>query len=39
MSIPFGYPRQPDLRYSEEFAKVAGEVSDLLRDVPQRPAR
>ena len=39
VSIPFGYPRQPDMRYSEEFAKVAGEVSDLLRDVPQRPAR
>ena len=39
VSVPFGYPRQPDLRYSEEFAKVAGEVSDLLRDVPRRPAR
>ena len=39
VSIPFGYPRQPDLRYTEEFAKVAGEVSDLLRDVPRRPAR
>jgi NitT/TauT family transport system ATP-binding protein len=37
VSIPFGYPRQPDMRYSEEFAKVAGEVSDLLRDVPRRP--
>ena len=39
VSVPFGYPRQPDMRYSEEFAKVAGEVSDLLRDVPRRPAR
>ena len=39
VSIPFGYPRQPNLRYTEEFAKVAGEVSDLLRDVPRRPAR
>jgi NitT/TauT family transport system ATP-binding protein len=39
VSVPFGYPRQPDLRYTEEFAKVAGEVSDLLRDVPRRPAR
>jgi len=38
VSIPFAYPRQPDLRYTEEFAKVAGEVSDLLRDVPRRPA-
>jgi NitT/TauT family transport system ATP-binding protein len=37
VSIPFGYPRQPDLRYTEEFGKVAGEVSDLLRDVPRRP--
>ena len=32
VSIPFGYPRQPELRYSEEFGKVAGEVSDLLRN-------
>jgi NitT/TauT family transport system ATP-binding protein len=37
VSVPFGYPRQPDLRYTEEFSKVAGEVSDLLRDVPRRP--
>ncbi len=37
--IPFPYPREPELRYSEEFAKVAGEVSDLLRDVPRGPAR
>jgi NitT/TauT family transport system ATP-binding protein len=33
--VPFDYPRDPDLRYSEEFGKVAGEVSDLLRDVPR----
>jgi NitT/TauT family transport system ATP-binding protein len=39
VSVPFGYPREPELRYSEEFGKVAGEVSDLLRDVPRRPAR
>jgi NitT/TauT family transport system ATP-binding protein len=32
--VPFPYPRAPELRYSEDFAKVAGEVSDLLRDVP-----
>ena len=38
VSVPFGYPRDPELRYSEEFGKVAGEVSDLLRDVPRRPA-
>jgi NitT/TauT family transport system ATP-binding protein len=36
--VPFGYPRRPDLRYSEEFGKVAAEVSDLLRDVPRDPA-
>ena len=36
--IPFPYPRTPELRYTEEFGKVAGEVSDLLRDVPRRPA-
>jgi NitT/TauT family transport system ATP-binding protein len=36
--VPFGYPRRPELRYSEEFGKVAGEVSDLLRDVPRWPA-
>jgi NitT/TauT family transport system ATP-binding protein len=38
VAVPFGYPRDPELRYSEEFGKVAGEVSDLLRDVPRRPA-
>ena len=38
VSIPFPYPRTPELRYTEEFGKVAGEVSDLLRDVPRRPA-
>ena len=36
VAVPFGYPRQPELRYSEEFGKVAGEVSDLLRDLPRR---
>jgi NitT/TauT family transport system ATP-binding protein len=34
--VPFGYPRAEDLRYSEDFGKVAGEVSDLLREVPRR---
>ena len=29
--VPFDYPRAPELRYSEDFAKVAGEVSHLLR--------
>ena len=36
VAVPFGYPRLPELRYTEEFGKVAGEVSDLLRDVPRR---
>jgi NitT/TauT family transport system ATP-binding protein len=36
--VPFGYPRQPDLRYTEEFGAVAGTVSRLLRDVPLLPA-
>jgi NitT/TauT family transport system ATP-binding protein len=36
VSVPFGYPREPELRYTEEFGKVAGAVSDLLRDVPAR---
>jgi NitT/TauT family transport system ATP-binding protein len=31
VAVPFGYPRSPELRYSEDFAKVAGEVSHLLR--------
>jgi NitT/TauT family transport system ATP-binding protein len=39
VAVPFGYPRRPELRYSEEFGKVAGEVSDLLRDVPRPRAR
>ena len=45
VSVPFGYPREPELRYSDEFGKVAGEVSDLLREraaaagpVTERPA-
>jgi len=29
--VPFDYPRRPELRYSEDFSKVAGEVSELLR--------
>jgi NitT/TauT family transport system ATP-binding protein len=35
--VPFDYPRRPELRYAEDFGKVAGEVSDLLRDVPHGP--
>jgi NitT/TauT family transport system ATP-binding protein len=33
--VPFAYPRTPSLRYEEEFGKVAGAVSDLLREVPR----
>jgi NitT/TauT family transport system ATP-binding protein len=30
-SVPFGYPRHPDLRFEPEFAKLSGEVSHALR--------
>ena len=30
--IPFDYPRQPDLRFDPEFARLCGEVSHALRD-------
>jgi len=29
--VPFGYPRQPQLRFDPEFAKLSGEVSLALR--------
>ncbi len=29
--IPFSYPRGPEVRFSAEFAKIAGEVSKALR--------
>jgi NitT/TauT family transport system ATP-binding protein len=31
VASPFGYPRHPELRYSDDFGKVAAAVSDLLR--------
>jgi NitT/TauT family transport system ATP-binding protein len=31
-AVPFDYPRQPQLRFSEEFAHVAAKVSQSLRD-------
>jgi NitT/TauT family transport system ATP-binding protein len=31
--IPFGYPRPPEIRYSREFADLAGRVSAALREV------
>jgi NitT/TauT family transport system ATP-binding protein len=30
--VPFDYPRSPELRYSVEFAKVAGLVSSALKE-------
>ncbi len=29
--VPFGYPRNPDLRFEPEFGRLAGEVSHALR--------
>ena len=29
--IPFGYPRQPELRFEPEFAELCGEISAALR--------
>ena len=29
--VPFSYPRQPELRFDPDFAKVCGEVSVALR--------
>jgi NitT/TauT family transport system ATP-binding protein len=31
-AVPFDYPRQPELRFSDEFAHVAAKVSGCLRD-------
>jgi NitT/TauT family transport system ATP-binding protein len=31
IDIPFDYPRYPELRHSEEFARLTGEVSEALR--------
>jgi NitT/TauT family transport system ATP-binding protein len=32
VAVPFGYPRATELRFQPEFAKVAGQVSALLRE-------
>ena len=32
VSVPFPYPRKPRLRFTPEFGRLAGQVSDLLRD-------
>jgi NitT/TauT family transport system ATP-binding protein len=29
--VPFGYPRQPELRFQAEFAAIAGQISAVLR--------
>ena len=29
--IPFEYPRQPELRFEPEFARISGEISASLR--------
>ena len=33
VAVPFGYPRWPELRYSEDFGRVSEQVSNLLRDL------
>jgi NitT/TauT family transport system ATP-binding protein len=38
-SVPFDYPRAPQLRFEEEFAHLAGEVSARLRGERQRPSK
>jgi NitT/TauT family transport system ATP-binding protein len=30
-AVPFEYPRSPRLRFDEQFARLAGKVSGLLR--------
>jgi NitT/TauT family transport system ATP-binding protein len=39
--VPFGYPRSPALRFTEEFSRIAGKVSTCLRDAeaPQAEPR
>ena len=36
--VPFGYPRQPGLRYTQEFAEVAATVSKSLREACEAAA-
>jgi NitT/TauT family transport system ATP-binding protein len=31
VTVPFGYPRSPELRFDPQFAQVAGDVSQALR--------
>jgi len=37
--VPFEYPRAPRLRFDEEFAQLAGEVSACLRGERRRPSQ
>lgn len=30
--VPFGYPRDPRIRYDKAFARLAGEIADALRE-------
>jgi len=30
--VPFDYPRDPQIRYGEEFSKLAGEIAEALRE-------
>lgn len=30
--VPFGYPRDPSIRYQPEFSKLAGEIAEALKD-------
>ena len=30
--VPFDYPRDPQIRYSEEFSRLAGEIAEALRE-------
>jgi hypothetical protein len=32
--VPFEYPRSPQLRFTEPFARLAGQVSACLRGQP-----
>jgi NitT/TauT family transport system ATP-binding protein len=32
LSVPFAYPRPPELRYTPEFGRLAGEVADGLKE-------
>jgi len=34
VSVPFEYPRRPDLRFDPDFTRVAGQISAFLREAP-----